>query len=142
LPIAGWLLLRGKCRDCKAAISPRYPLVELTVALLFVAAAYLDVYRPTVEATLDPGPMMESAPDDTQLGRRLLAMLAHIWAGCTLIAALLIACDGQRVPWRLILAAVVVAAAATPFLTASARWPLIGLVTVAFLIATVMSRRR
>jgi hypothetical protein len=124
------------------AISPRYPLVELTVALLFVAAAYLDVYRPTVEATLDLGPMMDSAPDDTQLGLRLLAMLAHVWAACTLIAAMLIARDGQRVPWRLTVAAVVVAAAASPFLTATARWPLIGLVAVAFLIAAVTSRRR
>jgi leader peptidase (prepilin peptidase) / N-methyltransferase len=28
VPVLGWLWLRGKCRDCKAPISPRYPLVE------------------------------------------------------------------------------------------------------------------
>ena len=28
LPVLGWLLLRGRCRDCDAAISRRYPAVE------------------------------------------------------------------------------------------------------------------
>ncbi|NLX25648.1 MAG: prepilin peptidase [Lentisphaerae bacterium] len=37
IPILGWLLLGGKCRYCKAPISPRYPIVELITALLFTA---------------------------------------------------------------------------------------------------------
>ena len=36
VPILGWLLLQGKCRDCGLAISVRYPLVELSIGLLFV----------------------------------------------------------------------------------------------------------
>lgn len=36
IPILSWLILRGKCRNCKIAISPRYPAVELLTALLFV----------------------------------------------------------------------------------------------------------
>ncbi|AGZ39484.1 prepilin peptidase [Actinoplanes friuliensis] len=39
IPVLGWLLLRGKCADCKAPISARYPLVEAGTALLFVAVA-------------------------------------------------------------------------------------------------------
>lgn len=35
LPILSWLILRGKCRNCKNPISPRYPAVELLTALLF-----------------------------------------------------------------------------------------------------------
>ena len=35
LPIFGWLLLRGKCRFCRSAISPQYPIVEFVTALLF-----------------------------------------------------------------------------------------------------------
>jgi leader peptidase (prepilin peptidase) / N-methyltransferase len=35
IPILGWLFLRGRCRYCKGKISPEYPLVELSVALLF-----------------------------------------------------------------------------------------------------------
>jgi leader peptidase (prepilin peptidase)/N-methyltransferase len=37
LPVVSWLLLRGHCRDCGARISPRYPVVEATMALLWVA---------------------------------------------------------------------------------------------------------
>jgi len=36
IPIVSWLVLRGKCRDCKASISVRYPLVEALNALLWV----------------------------------------------------------------------------------------------------------
>ena len=39
-PIASWILLRGKCADCRAPISVRYPLVELANALLWLAAAW------------------------------------------------------------------------------------------------------
>jgi leader peptidase (prepilin peptidase)/N-methyltransferase len=35
IPVLSWLLLRGRCRNCKAAISPRYPLVELTTGVLW-----------------------------------------------------------------------------------------------------------
>lgn len=34
LPLLGWLLLRGRCADCRQGISWRYPLVEAVTALL------------------------------------------------------------------------------------------------------------
>ena len=37
VPVLGWVVLRGRCADCRAPISPRYPAVELLTALLFVA---------------------------------------------------------------------------------------------------------
>lgn len=37
IPIFGWLLLRGRCRDCSEPISPQYPIVELVVALGWLA---------------------------------------------------------------------------------------------------------
>ncbi|MFH1680441.1 MAG: prepilin peptidase, partial [Candidatus Eisenbacteria bacterium] len=36
IPVLGWILLAGRCRDCRARISPRYPLVELGAGLLFL----------------------------------------------------------------------------------------------------------
>jgi leader peptidase (prepilin peptidase)/N-methyltransferase len=39
IPVLGWLLLRGRCYDCGAPISVRYPLVELGTGLLFLALA-------------------------------------------------------------------------------------------------------
>ena len=35
VPVLSWLLLRGRCRDCGAPISVRYPAVEAGTALLF-----------------------------------------------------------------------------------------------------------
>lgn len=37
VPVVSWLLLRGRCRACSAAISPRYPAIELAGAALLVA---------------------------------------------------------------------------------------------------------
>lgn len=34
VPVLSWLLLRGRCRACRKPVSPRYPLVEASVALL------------------------------------------------------------------------------------------------------------
>jgi leader peptidase (prepilin peptidase)/N-methyltransferase len=35
IPVLSWLILRGRCRQCQARISPRYPAVELGTAVLF-----------------------------------------------------------------------------------------------------------
>ena len=40
IPLFSWLALRGKCRHCKAPISPQYPIVELLTALLAVASVW------------------------------------------------------------------------------------------------------
>lgn len=39
VPVLSWLLLRGRCRDCSAPISPRYPAVELLTGVLFALTA-------------------------------------------------------------------------------------------------------
>lgn len=39
VPVVSWLLLKGRCRTCGEAISPRYPLVELGTAAVFAATA-------------------------------------------------------------------------------------------------------
>ncbi|HYE02010.1 MAG TPA: prepilin peptidase, partial [Phycisphaerales bacterium] len=36
IPVLGWLLLRGRCRFCRGAISPEYPIVEAVTGLLFL----------------------------------------------------------------------------------------------------------
>jgi len=41
IPLVSWLLLRAKCRYCKAPISPRYFIVELLSGLVFVGLFYL-----------------------------------------------------------------------------------------------------
>ena len=41
IPVLGWLMLRGKCYDCREKISPRYPIVEAATAGIFVLVAWL-----------------------------------------------------------------------------------------------------
>jgi leader peptidase (prepilin peptidase)/N-methyltransferase len=36
VPVLSWMILRGKCRACKAPISPRYLLIEILTGLLFL----------------------------------------------------------------------------------------------------------
>ncbi len=40
VPVISWLLLGGKCANCKARISARYPVVELATALLSAAVVW------------------------------------------------------------------------------------------------------
>ncbi|MEH8019088.1 A24 family peptidase [Rheinheimera muenzenbergensis] len=40
IPLLSWLLLKGKCRQCAAPISARYPLVELLTGLLSATVAW------------------------------------------------------------------------------------------------------
>lgn len=48
LPVIGWLILRGRCADCRAPISARYPLIEAACGALFVAITlrihHLDIW--------------------------------------------------------------------------------------------------
>jgi leader peptidase (prepilin peptidase)/N-methyltransferase len=37
VPVLSWIALRGKCRNCRAPISPMYPTIEVVTGLLFVA---------------------------------------------------------------------------------------------------------
>lgn len=48
IPGISWLLLRGHCRKCKAPISPRYLLIELMTAALFLACTWY--FGPTLAA--------------------------------------------------------------------------------------------
>lgn len=40
VPVFSWLVLRGRCRQCRNPISWRYPLVELLMGLSFALALY------------------------------------------------------------------------------------------------------
>jgi leader peptidase (prepilin peptidase)/N-methyltransferase len=48
LPVLSWFLLGGRCRHCKEKISPRYWVIELLTALLFLACYWY--FGPTLSA--------------------------------------------------------------------------------------------
>jgi len=114
VPILSWLLLRGRCRSCGTAISPRYPLVEagtgalcalvviakgpdedallgLALVLLLVPVALIDLDHRIIPnqlmligAVLAPAILLATAPGDL-LEHGLAALAA---GGFFLLAAL------------------------------------------------------
>ncbi len=63
IPLLSWLLLRAKCRGCGLPISWQYPLVELTVAVVWVTAVWyfgpsLTALRVGIAATILLGVMI------------------------------------------------------------------------------------
>ena len=40
IPIAAWLILGGKCKNCRAPISPRYIIIEAVTGIIFVLITY------------------------------------------------------------------------------------------------------
>ena len=48
IPLLSWLIRRGKCRGCALPISVQYPLIEATVAAIWVWAVV--AYGPTLTA--------------------------------------------------------------------------------------------
>jgi leader peptidase (prepilin peptidase)/N-methyltransferase len=58
VPVLSWLVLHGRCRDCDAPISARYPAVELATAALFVLVGLQfgwDGYTPAALALVAGG---------------------------------------------------------------------------------------
>ena len=58
VPVLGWLVLRGKCRDCGESISPRYLIVEAVMGVIFFLLAYVELF--SVGANLPGGPFSEA----------------------------------------------------------------------------------
>ena len=52
IPVVSWLALRGRCRQCAAPISMRYPIVELATAATAVAIVWLTPAGPLLISRL------------------------------------------------------------------------------------------
>lgn len=82
VPVVSWLLLRGRCRDCGAPISLRYPIVEVATSSAFAATA----------AVIGP----------------LWVLPAYWWFAAVTIALVLTDLDVRRIPNRILYPGVVV----------------------------------
>jgi leader peptidase (prepilin peptidase) / N-methyltransferase len=104
IPVVSWLILRGRARCCGAPISPRYPLTELTVGVLYVATVI--VYRHhAAEAIIGlVFVAMLAVITLTDLERRIIPNKALI-AGSIICLAIAVPTDPGGVPERLIAAA-------------------------------------
>lgn len=98
VPVLGWLLLRGRCRDCGTAISPRYPLVEAACGGLVAALA--------------AGEFAAAPPGD-------LTATAVAWAARSLLALTIVAWSLLAARGHVVSTTTVIAAAATAALAAT-----------------------
>jgi len=103
VPIFGWFLLRGRCRDCREPISFRYPLVEAITAGLCFGLAWVELLSgganlPAREIALTPKQVIYPG----YMTSEIVGIYAvHLSLLCTLVSASLIEHDGHRVPFRL-----------------------------------------
>jgi len=106
IPVLGWLLLQGRCRDCESPIAARYPLVELAAgcvaALLAVVTLHGGGGAGGWNTGAGGGPVIDQwllhgdwRPVAFWLHRTLILMAVLAW---TLLAA-----AGHPVSWTIVL---------------------------------------
>ena len=104
VPVFSWLLLRGRARCCGAQISPRYPLTELAVAVLFVAAALVHWDDPAEIAIDWVFVTMLAVITLTDLEQRIIPNVVLL-TGAILCLAIAVPTDPGGLPERAIAAA-------------------------------------
>lgn len=112
VPILGWLILRGRCHACRLPISPRYLLVELLMGVLYwglftselaSGGRNLPIRVPNARA----GVMWNLFTPQWDL---IGSFAFHAFLLGTLATIALIKYDRMRIPFRLVLFALAVAA--------------------------------
>ena len=117
VPVLSWLLLRGRARCCGARISPRYPLTELGLGLLFALTVALGWGDSVAEVVIDlVFVTMLAAVTLTDLEQRIIPNKILL-AGAILCLAIAAPTDPAGLPERAIAA---VAAGGLFFLVALA----------------------
>lgn len=102
VPVFGWIALRGRCRDCHASISMRYPAVEAITALLFLGLGALEVLSHGANLPARPLVMSDGLVyPPLGLGELSGILAYHLLLVSTLLTAAMIAYDGQPLPRRL-----------------------------------------
>ena len=94
VPVLGWLLLRGKCADCGAPISARYPIVEAFTGLVFAAVTALWWHRLLVT--------------DSPTGAEWIVLVTFLGFAAVGIALALIDLDTRRLPDVIVLPSLLV----------------------------------
>lgn len=88
VPVVSWVVLRGRCRDCGAGISLRYPAVELGVGVWFALAAEHLVWLELAKLSRLSGPRVGEYID----------VLAFALLGFLLIGLMVMDWQTQRLP--------------------------------------------
>ncbi len=112
IPVLSYLILRGRCRNCSAPISVRYPLVELLSSLIAVALLF-------------------------RFGPGVRFVIYYFWA-CALLVITFIDLDLLIIPDRLSIGGAAVGILLIPWLMVGWKDALIGLTLGAGMLAAVI----
>lgn len=108
VPILGWIVLRGRCRDCGWAISVRYPIVELITAGVFLVLGLVECLGEGMNLPRRAVELPEGVAFLPWMPIQPYGIYAyHLLLLCTLLAAGLIEWDGHRPPRALFVPALV-----------------------------------
>lgn len=109
IPVLSWLLLRGRCRQCNARISARYPIVESITCLAFILVALSFAPSGWLAAPVASG-------DNAGVVAQILVLIGYLWFAASSIALAAIDFDVRRLPdpivWTTLAALVLFFAAA------------------------------
>lgn len=114
VPVVSWLVLRGKCANCKAPISARYPLVELATGVAFVGVVWWVVGMGDPSTSSGTGWDSLGAWRSDEGGASVVALVlvavAYLYLAAISIALTLIDLDTRRLPNAIVLPSYVVLA--------------------------------
>ncbi|MFM8284989.1 MAG: prepilin peptidase [Planctomycetaceae bacterium] len=112
VPIVGWWRLGGRCRDCGAPISARYPIVEAICGAIVLAVWHFEM---TSGGANLPLRAIDAGAGGDWIAHRPPAdltalMIYHCAVLLVTVVWSLVAADGGHVPWRHVAVVLVVAA--------------------------------
>ncbi|MBA2116189.1 A24 family peptidase [Bremerella alba] len=106
VPVLGWIMLGGRCRTCRLPISPRYPIIESVVGLIFLLLLQFEVLSgggnlPGIEAV-----RLSHSRAMLELQSPLLSIYVfHCYLFSLMVCWAMIAWDRSRMPVTLCLLA-------------------------------------
>ncbi|MEV5071902.1 prepilin peptidase [Microbacterium sp. LMI12-1-1.1] len=114
VPVASWIALRGKCANCKAPISARYPIVEAVTGIAFTLVTWwgLAVYEGLLGSTLLTylaSPAWDGVVRPADVWAAALIIVAFLYFAAISIVLTLIDLDTHRLPNSIVLPSYLVA---------------------------------
>ena len=114
VPVLGWIVLRGRCANCRTRISPRYPIVEAITGVAFAVAAWwgIAVSEGALGMTLTTyliSPAWDGVVRPADVWATALVIVAFLYFAAISIVLTLIDLDTHRLPNSIVLPSYLVA---------------------------------
>ena len=109
VPVLGWIVLGGRCANCKAPISPRYPIVEAVTGIVFALITWVGLTNPAVLGASTSSATVGGSATATEAWALALIIVAFLYFAAISIVLTLIDLDTHRLPNSIVLPSYLVA---------------------------------